>query len=435
MIKKSFQFILLFTVAFIAISLVTKTDMLHSQEELGIMFTGGDDAADSKPTSDEKQTNQTSKEVSMVNRYIETQVHNLSDVLKETFLGPLSSPFLISVIIIPLLILITYILGVLVKFLITKPALFIFSKSFTEEKDRDLFRSAANMTAPLFLILGIRASVVPLETWLNYKLVWFNSLLNAIFIIALTLFIGRIVISLISAWGHKFTEKTESNIDDQLLPLALGTARFIFYTFGFLIALSSMGANIGPIIASLGALSFALGFAVKDSLSNFMAGIFLVLEKSFMIGDKVDIPGIGLGFIYEIGLRTTKLRTFDHELIVIPNNILMNKEFKNFRLPDVKIRVVVKFGVAYGSDPDHVRAEILDEVGSIKGLLNDPAPSVDFLSMGDSSLDFQARFFVDNYGDQWDKKIECTDRIYKRLQRVGIDIPFPTRTLYLKKEN
>ena len=388
----------------------------------------------------EKETAKTEKieekaEGEVFNLWLDQKVRGVSELLKNSVLKSISSPFWVSVLMIPLLIVSAWLLGVVTRIVITKPIFALVSKSLEQAADREMFKSAANLTGPIFLVLGIRSSVVPLETWMDNKIEWFNNILNAVLIMTVTILLTRLAISLISAWGHKITKNTETNVDDQLLPLVMGVSKALFYIFGALFAMSSLGINITPLIASLGALSFALGFAVKDSLSNFMAGIFLVLEETFMIGDKISIPGIGTGFIFDIGLRTTKLRTFDNELIVIPNNVLMNKEFKNYRLPDIKIRIVIPFSVAYGTDLDKVRYEITDELKQIQGILEDPGLAVEFLEMADSSLNFQARFFVDDFSKQWDKKIEATDRVYRRLQVAGIEIPFPTRTVYMKNEN
>ncbi|MCB1146912.1 MAG: mechanosensitive ion channel family protein [Leptospiraceae bacterium] len=388
----------------------------------------------------EQETAKTEKieekaEGEVFNLWLDQKVRGVSELLKNSVLKSISSPFWVSVLMIPLLIVSAWLLGVVTRIVITKPVFALVSKSLEQAADREMFKSAANLTGPIFLVLGIRSSVVPLETWMDNKIEWFNNILNAVLIMTVTILLTRLAISLISAWGHKITKNTETNVDDQLLPLVMGVSKALFYIFGALFAMSSLGINITPLIASLGALSFALGFAVKDSLSNFMAGIFLVLEETFMIGDKISIPGIGTGFIFDIGLRTTKLRTFDNELIVIPNNVLMNKEFKNYRLPDIKIRIVIPFSVAYGTDLDKVRYEITDELKQMQGILEDPGLAVEFLEMADSSLNFQARFFVDDFSKQWDKKIEATDRVYRRLQVAGLEIPFPTRTVYMKNEN
>ena len=140
-------------------------------------------------------------------------------------------------------------------------------------------------------------------------------------------------------------------------------------------------------------MGFAIGFAVKDTLSNIIGGIILTLDNSFAVGDKVNIDG-DVGVVKEVGLRNTQLLTYDNEVIIIPNGELMNKKFKNFALPNPEIRVAVDFGVAYGSDVELVEKTALEAVRGVGDAKEEPAPEVIFLSMGDFSLNFQARFWI-----------------------------------------
>ena len=174
---------------------------------------------------------------------------------------------------------------------------------------------------------------------------------------------------------------------------------------------------------------------MRDSLANILGGIQLVLDKTFKVGDKVEIESGVMGMILDIGLRSTKLRTFDNEVIYIPNGQLANAKLKNFTVPDVSIRVNVNFGVEYGSDPGKVRQVVLDAITAVDKVMDEPAPVVQFLNMSDFSLDFVARAWVSQYTDAYDTKLAMTDAIYNALNRAKIGIPFPTRTVYTKSMN
>jgi small-conductance mechanosensitive channel len=107
----------------------------------------------------------------------------------------------------------------------------------------------------------------------------------------------------------------------------------------------------------------------------------------------------------------------------------------NYTQPDLKVRVVVPFGVEYGNKPEEVIKVIGDAMkNELKGVLDEPKPDVVFTDMGDSSINFAARFWVSHYGDAYAKKLETTDLIYNTLNKNKIGIPFPTRTLYLRKD-
>ena len=140
-----------------------------------------------------------------------------------------------------------------------------------------------------------------------------------------------------------------------------------------------------------------------------------------------------VGEVLDVGLRSTKLRTYDNEVIFLPNSQLANARIKNFTRPDVSIRVTVNFGVAYGSDVARVKQVVLDTIRELDDILQEPAPQVLFLNMSDFSLDMCARVWADNYGKQFARKLEMTELIYGTLNESGIEIPFPTRALYMKQ--
>jgi small-conductance mechanosensitive channel len=134
----------------------------------------------------------------------------------------------------------------------------------------------------------------------------------------------------------------------------------------------------------------------------------------------------------DISLRSTRIQTFDNKLVIIPNSIMANGVITNVSKPDRSRRVVIKFGAEYGSDPDYVKKIVLDEITKIKLVeKKDPAPRVVFKDMGESALLFEALYWVKDLDNFVDAKEEGTTRIYERLSKENIGIPFPSRTIYL----
>ena len=136
--------------------------------------------------------------------------------------------------------------------------------------------------------------------------------------------------------------------------------------------------------------------------------------------------------ILDIGLRSTKIKTYDNETINVPNGYLANSKIKNFTQPDFSIRVNVNFGVVYGSNPAKVREVVLAAIKKMELVLPEPEPVVHFINMNDFSLDFVARVWVASYLDAFPTKVELTGVIYDALGEAGIGIPFPTHTVYTK---
>jgi MscS family membrane protein len=280
-------------------------------------------------------------------------------------------------------------------------------------------------------LIGVRTALLPLQ--LSSSL---SGLLNNIVFALIVLFITKIALQgssiLLLAWGKKVAKKMDSRINDDLVPLFSKITRILILIVAGLLIFSKFGVKVGPLVASLGIAGFAIGFAMKDSLANLVGGFILMLDKSFVVGDKVTIDS-HTGTIEDIGLRNTRIKTFDNEIIIIPNGELMNKSFKNFVLPDPTIRVVVNFGVAYGTKIDHVEKVIMDVISNIEGVVKEPEPQVVFREMADFSLNFQAKFWITEYTNQYKKKWEATKKSYNALNKAKINIPFPTHTVYVEK--
>ena len=260
-----------------------------------------------------------------------------------------------------------------------------------------------------------------------------NQSINSLMAIVFVFIVARVVDVIIDVWGKSFAKKTESTFDDILLPLFHKLVKVIFVIITILWVLKIWNIDIGPYLAGAGILGIVIGFALQDSLKNIIGGVTLVLDKTFEIGDKVKIESGEVGAIHDIGLRSTKLVTYDNEVIYIPNGYLANSRVQNYTRPSPKVRAHVSFGVEYGSDITQVQKVVLGILEKDKEILSDPEPTVQFLEMGDSALNFKAYFWVEKWGMAYGKKLEMTEAIYNGLNKAKIGIPFPTRTVHLVK--
>ncbi|MFH0798493.1 MAG: mechanosensitive ion channel family protein, partial [Candidatus Woesearchaeota archaeon] len=284
----------------------------------------------------------------------------------------------------------------------------------------------------LILILGIRMSLEVLA--LPEKIYFYISHTFSTFSVVIVIYILiKVFDIIIGVWGRMWTKRTHISIDDDLLPLLHKTSKVIFFIIAFLFLLHIWGINITGFLAGLGIAGIAIGFAVKDSLANIFGGVFLILDKNFKVGDRVKLESGEMGDVIDIGLRSTRIRTFDNEMIIIPNGILANQKLHNFSKPDTSLRVKVMFCVEYGNDIGTVKNLVIDAVKKVDKVAKMPEPEVWFIEMGDFALNFQCNAWVDNYMDAMAVKVACTTAIYNALNRARINIPFPTRTLYMKK--
>lgn len=213
----------------------------------------------------------------------------------------------------------------------------------------------------------------------------------------------------------------------------------VIFIIGFLIILSFLDISVVPIITSLGIGGLAVALALQDTLSNLFAGIHILAEKSIRVGDFVKLENGQEGYIEEIGWRTTKIKTLSNNLIIIPNNKLAQSIITNYYLPNKKMSLLIPINVSYSEDPDKIEKIVLDEVnkaiGQVKGLLNDPAPTIRFIpGFGENSLNFTLVCHINEFTNQFFVQHELRKRIFKRFKEEGIEIPFPQRVVHIKKE-
>jgi MscS family membrane protein len=235
--------------------------------------------------------------------------------------------------------------------------------------------------------------------------------------------------------GKKITLRTETPIDDTLLHIAHTSLKAAFVVIAILYTLSTWGVEISPLLASLGIAGIAVALALQQTLSNVFAGISLIMDRTIRVGDIVKLETGEMGEIYSISLRSVRIKTFDNEMIIIPNSILANAKIQNLLLPDPTVRVNVDFSVEYGVDPEYVKRIVLEELSSMQIIDKTKEIRILFLEMGESSLNFRAMFWVDHIDKRWPAHQEAITKIYRRLYKEGIGIPFPQRTVWLRKDD
>ncbi len=322
------------------------------------------------------------------------------------------------------------ILSKIAIFIISRVLMNLAKKTKTEVDDL-ILETLKKPVSTILILIGvlIAVNIITLPAIVNKAL---PGIIDTIIIIIVTIAIIRIFKIILHSWGESLAKKTKSKIDDQLVKLADNFITAIIWILAFVFALNTWGVAIGPLLAGIGIGGVAIAFALQNTLGNIFGGISIILDKSVNVGDLVNLTGGVSGKIMKIGLRSTKLKTFDNEMLVVPNSKLADEVIHNVAMPEPKSRVVIPFGVAYGSNVEKVKKVILSELRKIKNLVDDPEPSVKFLEMGDSSLNFKAFFFVDSFENRFAAIDEANTRIYNALNKAKINIPFPQMDVHLK---
>lgn len=187
-------------------------------------------------------------------------------------------------------------------------------------------------------------------------------------------------------------------------------------------------------LASAGIIGVAVGFAAKDSLANLFGGVSIMADAPYKLGDFLVLETGERGEVTDIGLRSTRLRTRSDILIVVPNSIMANTKIINesggVRIPH---RIGVRLGVAYGTDVDALKAMVIEECKLVENVESEPAPNILFDEFGDSALLFNV--FVTILDSRYRVFVidEVHTRIYKRLSKEGVVIPFPQREIHSRK--
>jgi small conductance mechanosensitive channel len=248
--------------------------------------------------------------------------------------------------------------------------------------------------------------------------------------------LAAIVIFYVGRWVARIVQNTLERIlrkravDDVLVDF-LGTIAFaLVLVITVVAALDTLGIPATSLVAVVGAAGLAVGLALKDSLSNFAAGVMLVIFRPFTKGDFVDAGGVA-GKVDEVFLVSTRLLTPDNKLITIPNGVVWNNTITNFSAMDTR-RVDMVVGVGYDDDLK-VAAEVLNRILAEHELvLEDPAPVVTISELGASSVDFAVRPWV-KADDYWGVRADVLEKAKVQLEAAGCSIPYPQTDVHLHK--
>ena len=197
---------------------------------------------------------------------------------------------------------------------------------------------------------------------------------------------------------------------------------------GALVALSQIGIDLGPLLAGMGIVGFVVGFALQDSLSNFAAGVMILLYQPFDVGDVVEAAGV-TGKITHVSLVSTSFVTFDNQSIVVPNRKVWGDTIKNVNDLDVR-RVDMVFGCSYDDDVDRAREVLAEILKTHELVLEEPEAVVKMHALADSSINFVVRPWTKT-ADYWAVYWDVTRAVKKRFDEEGISIPYPQRDVHL----
>tara|TARA_Y100000310_G_scaffold308906_1_gene352488 strand:+ start:527 stop:1585 length:1059 start_codon:yes stop_codon:yes gene_type:complete len=332
----------------------------------------------------------------------------------------------------------TVALGTLIIFfVVAKLAYMIFKKyliKLTEKTkttfDDKLLKQSEAPVALLILLFGTKLAILPLQL-AGAIAAGLQKAFSSITVIIMSYIIVIFLDLVIEHWGKRLTAATDSKADDQILSLGHKATRFITVIVAGMFILQIWGVEVGPLLASIGVVGVAIAFGLQKTLGNIFGGISIIADRSVRVGDVIKIGTDTYGEVIDIGLRATRIRTWDNEVKIIPNGELANEVILNYVLPNPKARIIIPFSVAYGVNINKVKKIVMGEIHKLKNLDKENEPKVMFLEMADSSLNFKAYVWLTSYKDRFSTKELLNCKIYNALNKNKIEIPYPQVDVHL----
>lgn len=254
-------------------------------------------------------------------------------------------------------------------------------------------------------------------------------LLQNILIAIVIFLIGKKIAQLLTFGAVKMMQA--SKFDDTLVKFLKAVIYIGLMVIVFISALDALGINTTSFAAVLAAAGLAVGMALKDTLGNFAAGVMIILFKPYKVGDTVEIAGT-MGTVLEIHIFNTKMKTGDNILMYIPNGNIVKTKICNYSAQE-KRRVDLLVGCGYNDDLKAVKEFLVELVHNHEKIARDPEPVIAVSELGDSSVNFIVRAWVDT-PDYWKVKWDLTEKVKLGFDEKGFTIPFPQRDVHIYQE-
>ena len=261
---------------------------------------------------------------------------------------------------------------------------------------------------------------------------WVDQGMRFIVILTATWLVTRLLDALCKEYLVPLASKTESELDDQLLPIVRKGGKLGIWALGLVVALNNAGYDVGALIAGLGIGGLALAMAAKDTVSNVFGGFTILADRPFKLNDRVKISGFD-GFIRDIGVRSTRLETLDGTVVTIPNAKFADSPVENVSLEPSR-KVTLNLGLTYDTSPAKMREalEILKDLAAQEKRL-EPKANATFNAFGDSAMNVVFVYFIRKDADILATQTTVNLAILERFSAAGLELAYPTRTLYTKQ--
>lgn len=260
---------------------------------------------------------------------------------------------------------------------------------------------------------------------------WTDKIFNILIILTVGWLAVRLFEALYREYVIPFASKTESDLDDQLLPLVRKLTKMVIWAMTIIIALDNSGYDVGALLAGLGIGGLALAMAAKDTVSNIFGGFTIFADKPFKLRDRIKVVGFD-GTVREIGLRSTRLETLDGRIVTIPNAKFADTPVENVSMEPSR-KVVNELGLTYDTTPEKMELamQLLQRIARENPDLEEKVVTA-FTSFGDFALILTFTYYIKSGADIFGVQTTVNMAVLREFNANGLEFAFPTQTLYTK---
>ena len=326
-----------------------------------------------------------------------------------------------------------------------KNVLIRFAERTSTNLDRYLFSATKSSAQSVFIAFGLNFSwnlygeaiIQMLSGIENINIEFIGDIINHLCFLFLAfsiiLFLWNVIFSFFDWYERDITRKTESKLDEKIVPTFRKILKVLLFIIIIMVMADHFNLPISKIWAMAGIGSLAVALAAKDTFANIISGIIILIDRPFLIGDRIELSDGTFGDVVDIGIRSTKILSFDNTIYILPNAEISNKRITNHAYPNFKIKIRHTIGVAYGTDIEKVKEIINDILDKHPSVLNNPQWGIYFMEFGDSSLNLLILYWVSDYKNKFDITDKINTEINNRFKEENIGIPFPQRDIHVIK--
>jgi len=322
------------------------------------------------------------------------------------------------------IIFVAILIAVIIRFVLHKHVIRLL-KNTSLEYDNKLLDILANPIALIIFLIGLQIGI---------NIIFFQGLdasaldnvFSSVFSI-IGVYVGiRVLMLTVKSIDSGYASRGRRLFSKRVLPFIDKMAKFFGFLIVGLIILKIWGLDITPLLASAGIVGIAVAFAAKDSVANIFGGISIFLDKTYEIGDFIEIDQhTPRGEVVDIGIRSTKIKTRDDIIIIVPNSLMSTSKVINQSTPKGKMRVRLPISVVYGTDLKKIEKITLEIAKKNKNVLNDPKSRLRLRNLGDNGLEFELLYWVEEPSHLGRTVHELNSEIYNNFNKARIDFAFP----------